>query len=311
MARLTREEFDRRYWKSEGPDKVPASTRREFYSDYKESGLSFAEYVRQTTTQANPHHRNPAKKDWYIDGAVRGKSIGPFSSLAKAKAYVKEHDLSRGSYRHSRYGDGTTIWDEYDSENCTITQRPLSPVSAPVGSRYNPRRRVRKNGPTLDRPSYPFTEMEERYAGYTDDQLAYALKDAREAARHEDAMAKAGHGLARYGWYADDVHTIGAEIMRRRKSKIRRANPAARCNTRDTASYEVVAWAQPRNAQRGDRIVSVERRKDGTAYVTFGFASADDSGRFEWRPARAKMDKVYKTDAGAARAVNLWLKEGK
>jgi hypothetical protein len=62
IRRLTREEFDRRYWKSEGPDKVPASIRREFYADYKESGLSFAAYVRQTTTQANPRRRRNGRE---------------------------------------------------------------------------------------------------------------------------------------------------------------------------------------------------------------------------------------------------------
>ncbi len=76
--------------------------------------------------------------------------------------------------------------------------------------------RTRKNGPTLDRPYYPFAEKEAQYAAYTDAQLQYALADAREAAKYEDEMAKSGHGLSRYGWYADDVHTIAQEVYYRR-----------------------------------------------------------------------------------------------
>jgi hypothetical protein len=381
---LTREEFDRRYWKSEGPDKVPASIRREFYSDYKESGLSFAEYVRQTTAQANPRRRKNSsaipkatldyadlvrgatgrKPSIYrvtklmiggaLDGMVvddhttgepkfavgkvyGGKSTGgKYKVLAVARVQANprrrkngSHDalsaggldrniaalearekklrkqaaapgrvpgrvrmrqeaehlaheiaemkaelarrLSRSNPRrrrnssarlsttlHSEYngklipeylietdkrGDKyrTSWWTHGTTEEIEDGQDPAAAHREMVDywrehaeSRIvdNPRRRVRKNGPTLDRPSYPFAEMEERYAGYTDDQLAYALKDAREAARNEDAMAKQGHPLAQYGWYADDVHTIGAEIMRRRKAKARRANPAKRNSKR-------------------------------------------------------------------------------
>lgn len=50
MAKLTREEFDKRYWQDEGPENVPASTRREFYSDYRESGKSYRDYWEETTS---------------------------------------------------------------------------------------------------------------------------------------------------------------------------------------------------------------------------------------------------------------------
>lgn len=61
--RLTREEFDRRYWKvtpdtPQGAAGVPVATRREFYSDYRESGLSFAAYVKSTTTPVDQRY-NP------------------------------------------------------------------------------------------------------------------------------------------------------------------------------------------------------------------------------------------------------------
>ena len=101
--------------------------------------------------------------------------------------------------------------------------------------------RVRKNGPTLDRPYYPFAEKEAQYAAYSDAQLHYALADAREAAKAEDEMAKAGHGLSRYGWYADDVHTIAAEIRKRRAPR-----------TRTNGSFEPYAVAQ--TLRVGDQI---------------------------------------------------------
>lgn len=78
---------------------------------------------------------------------------------------------------------------------------------------------VRKNGPTLDRPHYPFAEKEEHYATYTNDQLAYALADAKQAFEQEEQLARAGYPLAQFGWYADDVHTIAAEIRRRKTRK--------------------------------------------------------------------------------------------
>jgi hypothetical protein len=48
----SREEFDLRYW---GKDylSVPAMTRREFYSDWRESGLSFTRYKRETSSRSD------------------------------------------------------------------------------------------------------------------------------------------------------------------------------------------------------------------------------------------------------------------
>jgi len=42
-------DFDDRYWS--GSDDVPYSTRKEFYSDYKTSGLSFERYCEETTNE--------------------------------------------------------------------------------------------------------------------------------------------------------------------------------------------------------------------------------------------------------------------
>lgn len=98
-------------------------------------------------------------------------------------------------------------------------QNVLARVGMRLGKRAAANGRARKNGPTLDQPHYPFAEKEKQYAKYTDAELHYALLDAREAAKHEDAMAKGGYGLSRYGWYADDVHTINAEINKRKRRK--------------------------------------------------------------------------------------------
>lgn len=58
---------------------------------------------------------------------------------------------------------------------------------------------------------YDFVVREELYRTYTDSQLEHAKKDAitsRENMRGYDITAE--------NWYADDVHTILAEIIRRR-----------------------------------------------------------------------------------------------
>lgn len=115
--RLTREEFDRRYWKvapdtPQGAAGVPASTRREFYSDYRESGLSFAAYVKATTSlQHNPKdrslteramlmrerlHRMDAVADDYLrprdERTVRGKAAHAY----RLKLAAVNHELGQG-----------------------------------------------------------------------------------------------------------------------------------------------------------------------------------------------------------------------
>jgi hypothetical protein len=83
---------------------------------------------------------------------------------------------------------------------------PDSAVAPDVGAYKNPRRNGTKG-------SYPFAEKEAQYAGFTDAQLAYARKDAAAAMR-----AMAGHDPKAEAWYADDVHTIAAEQMRRKRA---------------------------------------------------------------------------------------------
>jgi len=44
---ITRTEFDRKFWHPK--DDAPEPTKREFYEDYKTSGLAFEKYKEQTT----------------------------------------------------------------------------------------------------------------------------------------------------------------------------------------------------------------------------------------------------------------------
>lgn len=48
--KVGREAFERRYWGAK-VDEVPASTRREFYSDYLTSDSTLEKYIESTTTR--------------------------------------------------------------------------------------------------------------------------------------------------------------------------------------------------------------------------------------------------------------------
>ena len=60
--------------------------------------------------------------------------------------------------------------------------------------------------------AYDFTAKADQYRQFTDAQLAYSVQDATEA---RDAMR--GHDDDAENWYADDVHTLLAEINRRKR----------------------------------------------------------------------------------------------
>ena len=51
-AKLSRPEFERRYWRAGDVSTVPECTRREFYSDYLCSNLSYAAYESSTSEPA-------------------------------------------------------------------------------------------------------------------------------------------------------------------------------------------------------------------------------------------------------------------
>lgn len=81
--------------------------------------------------------------------------------------------------------------------------------------------------------------------------------------------------------------------------------------------YVVPADVLPQDAKKGDRIVIVERGGSGSRpdprrgiSVTYGTAAADDSGRFEFRVARQQPSGMFRTEAGAQRAIAKWLGEG-
>jgi hypothetical protein len=60
--------------------------------------------------------------------------------------------------------------------------------------------------------AYPFKEKARQYRGYTAAQLAFALSDIK------DTIAAWPDG-PNAGWYADDMHTVAAEIKRRDKAE--------------------------------------------------------------------------------------------
>jgi hypothetical protein len=72
--------------------------------------------------------------------------------------------------------------------------------------------------------------------------------------------------------------------------------------------YAIPADYSPATAKKGDRLVEIVRQGEGWR-VAFGFASADDSGRFEWRTARAATDRTFKSVAGAMRAAQAWISQ--
>lgn len=82
--------------------------------------------------------------------------------------------------------------------------------------RYEPRLRgkAKKNGPTRDKPHYPFAEKERQYARYTVAQLHHAMNDAMAASRAQQGWNPAGAN-----WYLDDYHTIVKEIQKRKRAK--------------------------------------------------------------------------------------------
>ncbi len=87
------------------------------------------------------------------------------------------------------------------------------------------RSKRRKNGPTMHEPHYPFARKAEQYAGFTDSALQYNLKDA---VRARDAAERMRGGEVSAAWYADDVHTLLAELRRRGVRK--NGGPSARRN---------------------------------------------------------------------------------
>jgi hypothetical protein len=92
-------------------------------------------------------------------------------------------------------------------------------------------------------------------------------------------------------------------------------NPRRRVTRRRTArrnpTYGIPPYVVPQDAKKGDRVAEVQELRHGGVEVIFGTASTDWDGRFELRVAWGKSSKVYKTAAGAEKAVAKWLTTGK
>ncbi len=73
---------------------------------------------------------------------------------------------------------------------------------------------AKKNGPTRERPHYPFAEKEEQYSKYTTSHLYHAMNDAMAASKTQQGWNEAGSN-----WYMDDYHTIVKEIQRRKRMR--------------------------------------------------------------------------------------------
>jgi hypothetical protein len=77
-------------------------------------------------------------------------------------------------------------------------------------SSENPPREVRRNGPTFDRPGYPFADKQAMYADMDTGSLQWSWADAimaRDASMGWNAVGET--------WYQDDASTIGDELRRR------------------------------------------------------------------------------------------------
>lgn len=121
--KLTREQFETRYW-GKGAATVPASTRREFYSDYRESGMAFDKYKASTSQPyANPVTLLGAGGK-RADVAAAQKRITALYRLGyelNAKGWHHVDLIGQGS---RLYGHGTSPSD-------------LTPVSADEARRLN------------------------------------------------------------------------------------------------------------------------------------------------------------------------------
>ncbi len=71
--------------------------------------------------------------------------------------------------------------------------------------------KAKKNGPTRERPHYPFAEKEKQYSRYTTEALYHAMNDAMAASRAQEGWNEAGAN-----WYLDDYHTLVKEIQHRK-----------------------------------------------------------------------------------------------
>lgn len=117
---------------------------------------------------------------------------------------------------------------------------------------------------------YPFTAKAAQYRRYSMDELNFARKDARDAARActHDPIAEA--------WYMDDVATILAEINRRKNTAILRSNPDwADIRARFARGLGVAAKSGTRVAKRGAALAMTTAER---AYLKHCIAMLEKAG---------------------------------
>jgi hypothetical protein len=148
-----------------------------------------------------------------------------------------------------------------------------------------------------------------RSLNMTDDYFATKAAAQREA-KAMLAQARAGIPLDAIAQGFYEAHHKAA-----RRASHPLANRRRRVTRRRTArrnpTYGIPPYVVPQDAKKGDRVAEVQELRHGGVEVIFGTASTDWDGRFELRVAWGKSSKVYKTAAGAEKAVAKWLTTGK
>lgn len=121
--KLTREDFEKRYWGKDAAT-VPAATRREFYSDYRESGMAFAKY-KATTSQP---YANPVT----LLGAGGKRAEVAAAQKRITALYRLGYELNaKGWHRVDLIGQGSRLYGHGTSPS------DLTPVSADEARRLN------------------------------------------------------------------------------------------------------------------------------------------------------------------------------
>lgn len=150
---------------------------------------------------------------WLRDKTRRSTRSNPFRSYRGVRYYS-----TAGVHRVALPGKGQRTFGAGDGGLAGLRAYIDRALDGP---------QIRRNGPTLQEPYYPFARKEAQYRDYKDRDLTWALRDAIKArdtsagsarqAERQYGHDSRGAGVARQAenWYADDVHTILAEMRRR------------------------------------------------------------------------------------------------
>ncbi len=185
----------------------PFAEKEKQYSKYTTN------YLREAMTEAVAAHRRAQKGGW---GASTTAERADFE--AEANWYLDDyHTLVKVNEQRKELRTFGT-----PEEKKEVLMLDYAVYSYGRGS-WSPSypRKAKKNGPTRDRPHYPWAEKEEQYGRYSLPQLYSARDDAMAASRAQQGWNEAGAN-----WYLDDYHTIIKEI-RSRKGKRAKKNPRA------------------------------------------------------------------------------------